>query len=418
MKLEGFNASADIWGGRALLRWSFVLAPGENAAAVPRLLLLRKERDFEYSEVPAGTRHPFTVYDSRDYPGPDASVRLLPPEDLTVDGVRTLREVESVVRGGAEILRLTRTTVFEGSRPARVELLIVDSAEVLRPLVTYYYELRPEGAPASDVPLRATAMISARHGLGRRSCEMLPEIYRRHDIQRHPRFNDPESLPEEAEPGGQLRRMIDLFGSCFDHLRSQAEGLMTLHDVDNVDANWLPYLAAWIGWDLSYASSIPVQRHEIRYAPALYRITGTIPGSMIWVKRLTGWESRIKEFGRNVFFSNDLGNPDDPTDHGSRTVDPDNAAAMAAVGTIDDDLDYTYDPRGTDDAWYAYNTVGIFLRPADGAAAAEIRRMELRLKRNLDIFLPVNVRGVIIVDLPRERADVSGSVTLLDTEVN
>jgi phage tail-like protein len=261
-------------------------------------------------------------------------------------------------------------------------------------------------------------MITAHHGLGRRSWEMLPEIYRRHDTERHPRFTESERMPEEAEPGGQLRRMTDLFGSSFDHLRSQAEGLLTLHDVDNVDAQWLPYLAAWIGWDLSFASSIPIQRHEIRYAPALYRITGTIPGSMIWVKRLTGWESRIKEFGRNVFFSNDLGNPHDPTDHGSRTVDPDNAAAIAAIGTIDDDLDYTYDPRDSEDAWYAYNAVGIFLRPATGATVHEIARMHLRLKRNLNIFLPVNVRGVVILDLPRTTADISGSVTLLDTEVN
>ena len=127
-------------------------------------------------------------------------------------------------------------------------------------------------------------------------------------------------MPEASPENGQLRRFVDLFGAGFDHLRSRADGLRDLHAVDTVDYRMLPHMAAWLGWDLSHDKPIPLQRHEIKYAAQLYRITGTLPGSMIWVKRLTGWDARVKEFWRNVFFTNDLGNPDDPDDRGSRTA--------------------------------------------------------------------------------------------------
>ena len=150
-------------------------------------------------------------------------------------------------------------------------------------------------------------------------------------------------MPEASPENGQLRRFVDLFGAGFDHLRSRADGLRDLHEVDTVDYRMLPHLAAWLGWDLSHDKPIPLQRHEIKYAAALYRITGTLPGSMIWVKRLTGWDARVKEFWRNVFFTNDLGNPDDPDDRGSRTLDTSDAGLLAGMGTFDDAVDYVSD---------------------------------------------------------------------------
>ena len=66
---------------------------------------------------------------------------------------------------------------------------------------------------------------------------------------------------------------------------------------------------------------------------------------MLWVKRLTGWDAQVKEFWRNVLFTNDLGNPDDPNDRGSRTVDTVGPGPLAASARCDDELDYVCDTR-------------------------------------------------------------------------
>jgi len=245
---------------------------------------------------------------------------------------------------------------------------------------------------------------------------LLPEIYRRHDVVRRPALPAAPAIPEAEDTGGQLRRFLESIGSATDYLRSRMESLLDVHDVTTVEARWLPLMARWIGWDLNYRASVPEQRHEIRYAPALYRLTGTIPGSKIWVRRLTGWDAEIKEFGRNVFFSNDLGNPDDPTDKGSRTVDTADAALVSKIHTLDDDVDYTYDTGTDNDAWYAYNTVGIFLQPAVDATAADVARQSARLLANVSIFLPVNVRGVVIPDLPTSVTQTNTGYRLLSAE--
>jgi hypothetical protein len=117
--------------------------------------------------------------------------------------------------------------------------------------------------------------------------------------------------------------------------------------------------------------------------------------------RLTGWRCRVKEFYPNVFFSNDMGLLDRPDDFGSRTVDTSNAELLANISTPDDRLDYTYDTGTTDLDWYAYNVVGLFVYPDEDQSAADVARKRDRLKRNLSIFLPVNIRGVVIVQAPR-----------------
>ena len=89
---------------------------------------------------------------------------------------------------------------------------------------------------------------------------------------------------------------------------------------------------------------------------------------------------------------------------------------VANIKTYDDDVDYTYD-TGTDlDSWYSYNTVGIFLKPTDGATAADANTRAGRLQSNVTLFLPVNVRGVVILDAPKTSSPLSESVGMLNTE--
>ena len=121
---------------------------------------------------------------------------------------------------------------------------------------------------------------------------------------------------------------------------------------------------------------------------------------MIWVKRLTGWDSQIKEFYKNVFFTNNTGEPEVPGDQGSRTVDTSNATLLANLGKFADTACYTYDTGTTDSDWYAYNVIGIFITPPGTETVAGIQRKRGKLVNNLSLFLPVNIRGVAILQLP------------------
>lgn len=405
MRIEDFTADADIVGRRVRVSWEVALDPGETPAQIPRVTLRRKERDFEFPAP--GADDPFLVYDSSAFPPPGTEVTEVdlggrPPEA----GSRSVAAAESAaiaVEGRpAEVLRRTRTTIFDAAgTPTRRREEILDlhgRPFGLEPGTTYYYELTCAALPPlRDQDYRAVATPTEGHRTGRLLHESLPAIHRRHDVAKAPP-GDTGAIPEANGDAGQLRRFLDVFGSALDHLRSRADGLASLHDVDHVDHRVLPHLASWVGWDLSHGKPIPLQRHEIKYAVHLYRITGTAPGCVVWVNRLTGWDARIKEYWRNVFLTNDLGNPDDPTDRGSRTADTADAALMSAVGGFDDDLDYVYDTGPDPEARHAHNVVGIFVTPEAGETAEDVARKRGRLLTNTSIFLPFNLRAVVVVE--------------------
>jgi phage tail-like protein len=407
VKVESFSAAADIVGRRVKVSWEVSLEPGEGLGAAPRLVLRRKERDFEFL-APAAGPDPFLVYDSAAFPSAGADVVELQLGETVEQGtkVRVVAESASRVIDGVpvEVLRRTRAVAFDpDGEPAgyREEILDVhERPEGLEPGTTYYYELTGPELPGADPDrFRAVATPTEVHRSGRSLYEQLPAILRRHDVVKGPAVAA-GAVPEASSETGQLRRFMDVFGAATDHLRSRADGLRGLRDVDSVDYRLLPHLASWLGWELSHGKPIPIQRHEIKYASKLYRITGTLPGCMLWVKRLTGWDARVKEFWRNVFLTNDLGNPHDPTDRGSRTLDTSDGGLVAAMGTFDDRADYVYDTGTGPDDWYAHNVIGVFAQPEPDESAEDVIRKRGRLLSGTNLFLPFNLRAVVAIEAP------------------
>lgn len=405
MNVGGFTAESDIVGRRVKISWDVHLDEGEGLGAAPTLVLRRKERDFEFPAPGAGD-DPFLVYASAAFPPPGGTVTEIDLGEAVADGIRTVTTVDSISLPiddvPVEVLRRTRTVSFDAGRNPtgfRDEILDVAArAEGLDPGTTYYYELVGDALPANDPgAFRAVATPTEVHRSGRMLYDQLPAIVRRHDVTKGP-ARDSGAVPEASPENGQLRRFVDLFGAGFDHLRSRADGLRDLHAVDTVDYRVLPHVASWLGWDLSHDKPIPLQRHEIKYAAALYRITGTLPGAAIWVKRLTGWDARVKEFWPNVFFSNDLGNPDDPGDRGSRTLDTSDATLLAAMGSFDDRVDYISDGGTGPDARYSLTTVGVFATPDPADDAAAVVQKRARVLQNAGAFLPFNLRAVVVLE--------------------
>lgn len=171
----------------------------------------------------------------------------------------------------------------------------------------YYYGLFPySGDPpvyVEDSHNRCQAMATAPYDFAGLMYGLLPRIYHRYDTATPPA--PAATVPDRLKEAGQLRRYLELPGSVLDQLYSHARASFHLHNPDRADGRLLPLLAQWIGWQIDYRLEIDAQRNEVRNAPHLYKTVGLIPTVEATVKRLTNWESRIKEFVHNIFFAND-----------------------------------------------------------------------------------------------------------------
>jgi len=169
----------------------------------------------------------------------------------------------------------------------------------------YYYTLFPyKGDPPDyhvDPHNRTSAMATSANNMAGQMYDLLPKMYLRYETI----FPDPQDdVSEQDRQRGQLRRFLDLPGSQLDQIYSYAKAALDMCNIHKVDARFLPLLAQWIGWETDYNLEIDKQRNEIRYAPALYDTIGIIPTTEAFVKRITGWESRTKEYIHNIFIAN------------------------------------------------------------------------------------------------------------------
>ncbi|MDH5575258.1 MAG: phage tail protein, partial [Nitrospirota bacterium] len=170
----------------------------------------------------------------------------------------------------------------------------------------YYYTLFPY--PAGDPPVyaidernRTAAMATSPSNLAGRMYDLLPGINYRYDTVL-PKATAP--VIDEDRQKGQLRRFLDLPGEQLDQLHSATTALLDLYNVDRVDGRLLPLLAEWIGWKTDHRLEFATQRNHIRDALSIYKTIGVIPSVEATVKRILGWESRVKEFVHNVSRSN------------------------------------------------------------------------------------------------------------------
>ncbi len=168
----------------------------------------------------------------------------------------------------------------------------------------YYYALfpyrdAPAARPAPENRVSATA--TAPYDYGGQMEALLPALYRRYD-EAAAKHNPAGLLPEDADRG-PLRRLLEVTGSQLDQLHSSARTLLDLYDPDRVDGKLLPLLSDWIGWPTDHRLEVSAQRNELRQAPSVYRTIGIIPTVEATVKRVLGWESRVKEFAHNVALS-------------------------------------------------------------------------------------------------------------------
>ncbi|OYY91552.1 MAG: hypothetical protein B7Y45_03065 [Sphingomonas sp. 28-66-16] len=318
MKIADFLAEPDLVARRLRISWRIVPEAGETLADAPRLVLRRKTRDWEFGPIAAPD--PYLVYDSAAFPGaPAPGIAVLDlPDREAADGAERIRfEGISVARTPPGIewrRRIHATRLAADGHPVERRVEIVDGGDAplsLDPQTAYYYELT-----GPDLRLRAVATPAAPFGLNRSLYDMLPAAHRMRDVTRRTATIESATIPEASigQPGqtaiaGQLRRFIDPFGAALDGMRSSAEGLWSLRDIDGVAPSYLPLIAEWLGWRLGDADAVPLARNELKSAPRLYKALGSVTSYRAIVERYTGWTTRVAEFAQHIARSNDPPKP-------------------------------------------------------------------------------------------------------------
>jgi hypothetical protein len=185
----------------------------------------------------------------------------------------------------------------------------------LRGETVYYYSLFPyaDTGPGNTIVIndpaeqidrlnRTSAMATSPLGLADQMYALLPLIYHRYDTALPP--GPPPGMSAQDQARGALRRFLDLPGGQLDQIYSFARAMLDFAALERIDGSLLPLLAQWIGWNTDNSVEIEVQRNEIGHAPQIYRAIGLIPVIEATVKRITGKESRVKEFVHNVATTN------------------------------------------------------------------------------------------------------------------
>lgn len=318
MNVLDFRVEPDLVARRLRASWRIIPGAGETLADAPRLVLRRKTRDWEFG-APAAP-DPYLVFDSAAFPGPPgAGIAIIDLDDREErDGSeRLLTEGVSLARippGLEWRRRLHRTRFAADGTPIERRVELIDNGIEplsLDPETTYYYELS-----GVDIRLRATATPSAPYGMNRSLYDMLPAVHRLRDVKKRADTFESATIPEASSRqaggtaiAGQLRRFLDPFGAALDSMRSSAEGLWRLRDLDRVDARHLPLIAEWIGWRLGDADAVPLARNELKAAPMLYKALGSVTSYRAIVERYTGWTARVAEFAQHIARANDPPRP-------------------------------------------------------------------------------------------------------------
>lgn len=325
-----------------------------------KVTIWRREDDFEFH-----ISHD-VIYDHKEYK-PLESISIILSEEGWFK-VECVDEKDTVTR----LRRKVYIYYTDVDTVDHLRVVIADRSG-LKEQQVYYYQITPEGSNSSNLSTqdRTAGMATTNYNSADTLYNWLPRIYRASDKE------------------GKLKKFLEIYGGQFDLIRSYIEGLPDLFGLDHCNYQALPLYAQWIGWDLSFQPNIQLQRNEIRYAVDLYRRIGTIPGCELMVKRLTGWECRIKEFYKNIFFSNNID---------SKTVDATNSQLLQDIHTFEDGLHYTYDTGLKEDDWYTFNTVGFFVSLIKPESYASIIDKKQKVAHNFSLFLPVNIRGVIIIE--------------------
>lgn len=200
----------------------------------------------------------------------------------------------------------------------------------------------------------------------RRLFHWLPEIHR--DLDRIDREDEMKALAETQETTGdlsgeyfhldedgtkkrgQLERFIRWLEVELGAVKGFTDNLPTVYDVDTCPEDLLPHLAAITGAIINWDIPLPRRRLEIKFAIAVYKTKGTVPGIERIVWSITGFHALVDPWFDNILITNTEGRETAPlaTD----------VIAWKLYESFGDVIDRVIDPEGM----FMFKNFGIFAR--------------------------------------------------------
>lgn len=194
--------------------------------------------------------------------------------------------------------------------------------------IYYYalYEKRNDGVWINDYILgRGSAYPYDRWGAATYLFGSMPRGWQRQDVE-----NDDD-----------LQNFLKIFGALTDNIKTDAENLLTLFEVNNIHEDLLPYLDDKIAWPTWYATGGIQKRKETLRAVDAYKLIGREQCYETLMEEVSSWDLEIEEGWRYVMFTNGL--------HNSITPDTTDPALLPNIGYLSDIAKYTNDS----DSWHS-----------------------------------------------------------------
>lgn len=150
-----------------------------------------------------------------------------------------------------------------------------------------------------------------------------------------------------------LKRFISIFETELDSIKTLADGILEINNVDNCNSMFLPKLAKNLGYVLDTSLSVIKQRGIVKTLVSTYKMAGTIPGLRQFIRKYTLWTVAgaiiIVEKSKRCFktYCPELS-------ENSKTLDP---ADIPLKNKWNDVSYYTYNPDG----WHSLLGLAIYV---------------------------------------------------------
>ncbi len=114
----------------------------------------------------------------------------------------------------------------------------------------------------------------------------------------------------DQEVGYTLKRYLDALGDSLDSIEKETHDILTLLDVEKMEARFLPFYASMFGLTYDYDVPEDFQRRLLAHIVEMYRRKGTKAVIEFVARELTGMEATVRE-GHKCLFKTWTNKPND-----------------------------------------------------------------------------------------------------------
>jgi len=261
-----------------------------------------------------------------------------------------------------------------------------EDSDLLAGQIYYYalYEKRTDDYWLHDSFLgRGSAYPYDRWGAGEYLFKSMPHGWQRQDV----------------DQGDALQNFLMIFGALVDDIKTDAENLRTLFEIDSIHADLLPYLDAKIAWPTWLANNGLSRRQETKNAVDAYKLIGREQAYEVLIEGVSGWDAEIEEGWRYVMFSNGL--------YGCTTPDTTDPNLLPNVGLTSDLLKYTND----DNSWHSLSGIVFMLSEIPGVSGEFTQAMVYRYHELIELVSATFVNyNLYLIPITEELFPMTGVV--------